>query len=194
MQKIRIEIAGVPGVPLLTHNERLANPSDPITRRMKEITSKRSKTDDDHLDLARLEFEGGLYVTSDGTVGLPTWNVFRCIQEGGKLNRLGKNIERSVQMLGEDVVPIVHDGPSAVQALWDSGCYDQRSVKVGTSKVTRTRPAFRNWRITVELMLITDVLGKEDFAMATENAGMMCGLGDYRPRFGRFDVVQLELL
>ena len=194
MQKVHIEIAGVPGVPLLTHNERLANPSDPIARRMKEITSKRKKTDDDHLDLARLEFEGGFYLTEDDRPGIPTWNVFRCIQEGGKRNRLGKSIERSVQMLGTDVVPISFDGPKTVQGMWDAGCYDQRSVKVGQSKVIRTRPSFRNWSVEVDLMLLTEVLGTDDFAMAVENAGIMEGLGDYRPRFGRFDVADMVML
>lgn len=189
MQKIRVVLTGVPGVPMLTHNERLANPQDPISRAMKEISSKRTKTEDDLLELARLEFEGGLYLTDDGRPGIPTWNIFRCIQEGGKLNRLGKSIERAVQMVGADVVPIVHDGPSTVEALWAGRHYDQRSVKIGTSKVTRTRPAFRNWSVEADLVLLPDVLNLTDFQMAIENAGLMSGLGDYRPRFGRFDAI-----
>lgn len=192
MQKYHIELVGAPGVQMLTHNERLANPLDPIARQMKEISSKRTKTPDDLAAMARLEFVGGLYLTDDGKVGIPAWNVFRCIQEGGKLNRLGKSIERAVQMIGSDILPVEHDGPSSPDAMWDAGCYDSRSVKIGTSKVTRCRPRFTNWRIETDIILVTEVLSEADLRMAMDNAGLMCGLGDYRPRFGRFDVAAMD--
>lgn len=194
MRKFRIRIEGVPGTALLTHNERLANPSDALAIQMKEITSKRTKTDDDRAELARLEFEGGLYLTDDGKPGIPTWNVFRSFQDGAKLNKLGRAVERSVIMLGVDIVPIVHDGPATPEAMFKAGCYDQRSVKVGMQKVTRTRPVFRNWNVTVESALDTEVLRVEDFRMVIANAGQMAALGDYRPRFGRFDLAGMDEL
>lgn len=194
MSKFRVEIAGAPGVPMLTHNERLANRFDEYTKAMAAITSKRTKTDEDVLELARLEFLGGLYLTDDGHVGVPTWNIYRTIQEGAKINRKGKMIERGVQMLGADVIPITHDGPATPRAMWEAGCFDQRSVKVGTSKVTRTRPRFANWKITFDCITQPDVLDDDSFKMAIENAGLMTGLGDYRPRFGRFELMSLEVL
>ena len=42
--------------PLLMHNGSLANPLNPKVKEMKEITSLRKKTDENHLELQRLEF------------------------------------------------------------------------------------------------------------------------------------------
>lgn len=186
MKQLTLTLSGVPGSALLTHNERTANVGDEVARAMKAITSKRTKTDDDHAELARLEFCGGVYVTAEGTVGLPTWNIFRSIQDGAKLNRLGKQVERGLFVAGADIVPITHDGPTTPDAMFAAGCVDQRSVKVGQQKVTRTRPVFRNWSVSADFVLDTETLRLDELTMIVENAGRMVGIGDYRPRFGRY--------
>jgi|JI9StandDraft_2_1071091.scaffolds.fasta_scaffold13819_6 hypothetical protein len=193
MKKFRAHISGVPGVALLTHNERLADPRDPIARQMKSISSKRTKTDEDFAELAKLEFEGGLYLTDDGKVGIPAWNVFRSWQEGAKVNKLGRAVERGVFMSGADILPIEYNGPSSPVDMWNAGHVDSRSVKVGMSKVTRTRPSFRNWSLVADFTVDLDVLREDDLGMIVRNAGLMSGLGDYRPRFGRYEV-ELEAL
>lgn len=188
MEALTLRLSGIPGVALMTHNERLANPLDPITREMKAVSSKRSKTDEDLAELARLEFEGGLYLTEDGQAGIPSWNIFRSIQDGGKVNRLGTAIARAVVMTSADIVPIKHSGPSSPEAMFAAGMYDQRSVKVGQAKVTRTRPIFRDWVVEASLLLDTEIVNLDDFLRAAENAGRMSGIGEYRPRFGRYEV------
>jgi hypothetical protein len=175
--------------PLLMHNERLANKLDPIVRQMAEITSKRKKTDDDLLALARLEFEGGLYLNTQGPY-IPGYNVKRCFIDGGKINKLGKAVERAfTPMVAE--VPLTYKGPRDVQEMWDAAgatFYDMRSVKVGTSKVTRCRPRFEEWELSLNAELDTSVLNLSEFEQVAVRAGLMVGLGDYRQRFGRFDV------
>lgn len=190
MKTLNARLAGIG--PLLTHNERLASKLDPVARQMAAISSKRKKTDDDLAELARLELLGGVYETDDGLVGIPTWNVFKSFQEGAKLNKLGRAFERAVIPMGPDIVPLKHDGPSTVAAMWDAECFDQRSVKVGTAKITRTRPKFVNWSLDATFALDTEVFRLDEFAMVAENAGRLIGLGDYRPRFGRYDVTIAE--
>jgi hypothetical protein len=180
------------GIQMLTHNERLASKLDPIAREMSAISSKRKKTDDDLAELARLEMLGGVYETEDGLVGIPTWNVFKSLQEGARLNKLGRHIERGVLPMGSDIAPIKHDGPNTARAMWEAGCFDQRSVKVGTSKVTRTRPMFRNWTVDVTFAIDTEIIRVDEFGMVAENAGRLIGIGDYRPRFGRYEATITE--
>ena len=45
----------------MMHNARLANPLDPLVQEIKKLTGKRKKTEDDLLQIARLEWEGGFY-------------------------------------------------------------------------------------------------------------------------------------
>lgn len=183
--EIKVTLTGVG--PMLMHNERLANPLDPISRKMKEITSKRKKTDDDIDDLARLEFEGGLYWDEDTGPYLPSWNVKRSIQDGAKLNKLGRAIERSLTPLVRSC-PLRYQGPRDVEGLYNGNYHDTRSVKVGTSKVSRTRPRFDVWAIELRCDLATEILNLAEFEQVARNAGLMVGIGDFRQRFGRYDV------
>lgn len=183
--EITLTITGVG--PMLMHNERLANPLDPITREMKEITSKRKKTDDDIAALAFLEFKGGLYWDDDLGPYMPTWNVKRSVQDGAKLNKLGKAVERALTPLVQSA-PLSYQGPRDVEGMWRAGYYDIRSVKVGTNKVQRCRPRFDGWSIDVPCDLATDVLNLAELEQVARNAGLMVGLGDFRQRFGRYEV------
>jgi hypothetical protein len=188
-QQLTVNLRGTtPASMLLCCNERLSNPLDPIVQDMKKITSKTKKSMDDLLEIRHLEFLGGLYLTADGKVGFPTWNVYRSIQNGARLNRLGKNVERAVIPIGEDVVPIKHSGPSDPDKMWAANCYDMRSVSVGRSRVPRCRPVFLDWSMVIEFVLDTEVMDLSAFAMAATNAGRMIGIGDYRPRYGRYAV------
>lgn len=193
MKNLEIILTGVEGSALLTHNERLANKQDDIARQMKTITSLRAKTDEHAEELARLEFIGGLYLTDTGHPGIPTWNIFRSIQDGAKMFRLGRQVERGLFVAGPDVLRIEHDGPSTAEAMYAAGCFDQRSVKVGTAKVTRTRPIFRNWSVTAQFVLDNEALNDTQLEQVVEAAGRSCGIGDYRPRFGRYTAIIKEI-
>lgn len=178
------------GDTILTHNVQLANPLNEYARRMSAISSKRKKTDEDHAAMAEIEFYGSLYLTEDGSVGIPVWNVLRSIQDGAKKNRLGKAVAEGLLPADPftEVVVLDHDGPSKPDDAWNAKCYDQRSVKVGMSTVTRTRPRFRQWSVSAEFLVDDEVIRFDDLRLAADTAGRLVGLGDYRPRFGRFDI------
>jgi hypothetical protein len=58
--------------PLVVHNDQLANPLGSYTKAIKAISSKRAKTEDDHLEMSRIEWEGGLYIDPELGPFLPT--------------------------------------------------------------------------------------------------------------------------
>ena len=187
MKEIKFSIKGT--TPLMMHSERLANPFDGLTKQFKAITGKRKKTEDDLLEMARLEWIGGLYHDDDAGVHIPGYNVLACLISGGKIHKLGTAIKRAALVL-EDKPALQFDGPKDQTALFaDKRFVDMRSVKVGTSKVMRCRPIFRTWGLTFTVMFDENTLQRDDIARCLESAGAMVGLGDYRPRFGRFTVV-----
>ena len=103
--------------PLLCHNAQLADPDHEISREIKLITSKKKKTEDDRRAIERLEWMGGLYLSStDGTPAMPTANVRKCFIEAGKTRKLGKQIGRAVTFI-EMETPLIYDGPRDVQKL-----------------------------------------------------------------------------
>lgn len=174
--------------PLLMHNSRLSNPLDPATKALKKVTAKRNKTDEDHEAIARLEFAGGLYLDPDVGPYIPGENIARCLVDGAKLTKMGVKVTRGV-FISTDVNPIAYKGPRDEQALWDAGWRHMASVKVGTSRTMRCRPWFPEWKVQAEGVLDPAVLELDDLAGIADNAGSLIGLGDWRPRFGRFIAV-----
>jgi hypothetical protein len=189
--EFRIKITGT--AELLMHSARLANPLDPVAKAMKRVSSKRTKTDEDHEELARLEHAGGLYIDPDVGPFIPGENIQRCLVDAARVTRAGKKIERGV-FIATDVNPLGYAGPRTVEGLWaDENFRHMASVKVQQSRVMRCRPRFRQWGVEADGTLDTAVLSLEELREIAETAGSMIGLGDYRPRFGRFvaEVVKL---
>lgn len=172
--------------PLLMHSARLSDPLDPATKALKKVSSKRTKTDDDHAAVAEAEFRGGLYLDPDVGPYLPGENIMATLVGGAKLNKLGTKVTRGL-LIKSDVNPIAYTGPRTADGLWADPNYSHRaSVKVGTSRVIRTRPIFREWTVQCDGVIDESQLDISEVATIAENAGAFIGLGDWRPRFGRF--------
>ena len=186
MQKFHIFIEGI--TPLLMHSDRSVDPSDPITKAMKAITSKKTnKTDKDIEELQRLEFVAGLYINKNGPY-IPDANLVRCIQDAGKATRHGQAVIKSL-ILDNLEIPLRYDGPRYADGLWEHPQFrNVSSVRVTNSRVMRTRPQFSEWSIETTGMLDDSTLSWDDFSAIVGGYGFV-GLGDWRPRFGRFSVI-----
>ena len=183
---IDFHVRGV--APLLMHNGQLANPMNKFAKAMKAITSKRKKTDEDHAQLADLEFTGGLYVDEQGRPVLPGEVVEATIVAGAKKTKKGKDAKSAIIVDGN--FPVIYDGPKTVDGL----CGDERfryvaGVVVGQSRVMRTRPMFKNWECKFTVHYLDEVFDPQEVIDFVETAGRVAGFGDCRPRFGRFEVV-----
>lgn len=191
MKTVDLKITGTS--PLLMHSARLADPLDPATKALASITSIRKKTEETHRAAAKAEFTGGLYYNTVSGVHLPGINIFACIVQGARLSKNGVKVERGV-MVAPDAYecPIVFaDDKMTPEELFENGSYTSRmSVKVGQSRVMRTRPIFRDWALVASFTVDEDQINVEDFVTHAETAGRYVGLGDFRKGggFGRFDV------
>jgi len=191
MKKFSLTITG--SLPLLMHNARLCDPLEPITKKVKKLTSKRNKTDEDHEELAEAEFGGGLYFDPDIGPYMPGENIAACILKGARLNKLGTKVERGV-LITTDINPLAYDGPRTIAELYaDKNFVHRKPVVVGTSRIIRTRPMFPEWRTQAEGLLDESQIDVDQLVQAIENAGLFIGLGDYRPRYGRFTAVLEEV-
>jgi hypothetical protein len=182
---ITLDITGT--APLLMHNARLADPLDPMARELKKVTSKTRKTDDDHAEMARLEFLAGLYHDAEFGPYIPGDNIFRALVDAGRKRKLGKKITEGL-FVTSSVNPIAYNGPRDPAALWEDGGFVNRaSAKVGMARVNRTRPQFSAWSASASIYLDTDVLDADDLRDVVDIAGRLVGLGNWRPRYGRFE-------
>ena len=185
---IRIECKGVS--PLLMHSDRASDPLSRDAQWLSEITGKRKKTETDIIELARREFHCSLYLDTAGRPTIPIDNVHSCLYAAAKRRKEGPLFSGSFTVSS---VNFDYDGPDEPDALWEQQdtFVDRRSVKVGTSRVIRTRAIFPVWSLKVEAEHDPDVADFFNIKLWAEIAGTRIGLGDYRPQrgglFGRFE-------
>lgn len=186
MEHLKIRVTGATA--LMMHADTLANPLAEVTKAHKELTSKRKKTEDDHLAIARSEFIAGCYWTAADGFFVPGQNFDATFLGGAKLQKNGVRWKRGVLVL-ENRVKLRHDGPDTPEQLWEDPAHvDCRGVKVGTAKLMRYRPVFLDWAAEMTLAINTDVIDVQEVKKAVEDAGALIGVCEYRPRFGRFEV------
>ncbi|EAU9316256.1 hypothetical protein U9S86_004573 [Salmonella enterica] len=189
MQTIRIKLTSTR--PMLMHSDVLSDPLNPLTQKHKALTGKRKKTDEDYIEIAKSEWTSSLYYSPDIGIYLPSQNVEAAIREGAKLQKLGKAVIRAVE-IDELEIPLQFTGPKDPEAMWNAGMYDARSVKVSTARLTRYRPIFKSWSCEFTLKFNEMVINEAEVMKALADAGEFCGVGDYRPKFGRFHAEKIK--
>lgn len=189
MKEVNVTIEGLS--PLLMHSARLADRTDPIVQAMGKLTAKKTnKTDEDMVEIQRLEFLGSLYYNETIGIHVPGVNIEGLLRDGATNTRQGKDSESGI---GVDDVPLIYSGPKTPDEMWESGRFhDVRSVRVGRARVMRTRPIFREWKLRFSVQIFSAKIKPEAIADWLEFAGAYKGLGDYRPKFGRFMVTEFK--
>ena len=177
--------------PLLMHNGQLADPLDPHAKAMAQVSGKRKKTEADYAQLADLEFRGSLYL-SRGAPCIPAEMMEACLFRAAAQQR--NSSKAKAGLVVRDDLRLEYDGPPDPQAL----CADPRfrlrcGVRVGTSRVMRTRPRFPDWAADLVVDYLPSLLNEHDVRRFAVVAGEQVGLGDWRPRFGRFLVNEAEV-
>lgn len=73
---------------------------------------------------------------------------------------------------------------------------DKRGVKINMARVTRIRPAINSgWQCTCEFLLqLPEYIDLDLFIDTLSQAGKLCGVGDYRPSYGRFAIKNYEII
>ena len=128
-----------------------------------------------------------MYFDDDMGPYIPGVMLEAAMISGGKLSKLGTQLKRSVEIVN-DRCKLEYDGPRKIETLWSKGFYDARSVKVSTSRIMRYRPIFKSWSAQCEVAFDPESMDRADIIKCMADAGQYCGIGDYRPKFGRFAV------
>lgn len=174
--------------PMLVHNAQLSDPLNKWAKEMKKVSAKRTKTEDDHLELSRLEFYGGMYYDADLGPVIPAMNIEATLVNGAKKIKLGKAVTQGLRIT-DQVTPIAYKGPRDMESLWGDGeseFVNRASVKVGMARVMRTRPMFNNWALEVNGIYDESIFDEDVINEICHYSGTLIGIGDWRPRYGTF--------
>jgi len=197
--KIKVRIDGI--APTLMHNNQMCNPLNPFTKKMKAITGKRKKTDEDVLEIAKIEWEAGLYFDEKIGPYFPSTNIEAMMRDAAKKLKKGTDVKQSVRVFPLEI-PLIYTGPRDLEGLKKiaySGekvngedFFDMRAVGIQSSTIMRTRPRFNKWALEFEIVADDKIFNVDDIIQILTIAGSKIGLSDYRPRYGLFEVSKIE--
>ena len=183
---------------LMHHRGGLANPLDLHARKIKALSSKRKKTDEDYIDLARAEFEGSLYFDERFGPVIPADNILATLVNGAKKSKYGREAGlaifiESVPKKGDaGVIKLDYDGPRTIEQLWGDGTgkfVSSKLVNVNRARIIRTRPIFpAGWSLHFLVRYDSSVINSDSVIKAMQDGGFYIGLAEWRPRYGRFEV------
>jgi len=130
-----------------------------------------------------------LYQEPDGTIYQPAEHIFQSmIKSGAGFQYSGKTTYKNIIASGINITP--ENIPLNIKTEYE---IDARPVVIQRARVIKWRPRFNEWSLKFTL----EILDAENISVSTvkdilETAGKTKGIGDYRPRFGRFMVSEFK--
>lgn len=148
------------------------------------------------------EWREYFYATEDGEIYQPSSHFEGALVKAavnfkvsGKRGKSYKDlISANVVVDPERILFGVHV-PEELDADADKQLYlDVRPVIVNRARVVRIRPTFKaGWELSFNLQVLDDEIQSELLQDILILAGKTVGIGDYRPKFGRFNVIEYKM-
>lgn len=171
MKTIEVEIKGV--APLLQHR---------FPEEEHGVSASKSKQ---KVYVPEEECKKSLYKDESGQIYQPSEHVLGALIKAGvqfkfEGKKTYKEIIKGGILIEPDCIPLRED--------W---VVDSRNVVVQRMRIMRYRPRFDMWTLKFKLCLLDENISVSDLNDILVRAGTI-GLGDYRPRFGRFMVTSFK--
>lgn len=188
METITYKITGEE--PLLLNNPRTVDPFDHFAKAKKIITAKRKKTDDDLLELRRLEVEAKVYFDDEIGIFVPaTWVSAAIAGRAWKQCKIAKSEIRSAVFPVERRIKLGFDGDSKVKSPADisgnSKFVTTMLLKQGQVKLAKCAPIFHNWSFSSSLEFDPSIIDRSSLCELLSDSSSYGGFGDFRPTYGR---------
>ena len=175
MKKIDVTIKGL--CPLL-HNRF-------PTEEHGQSTSKAKKKVYD----PNVEAEKRLYKDEKGQIYQPAEHIFQAMVKAS--TRFKFEGKRSYKDLIYSGIAIEPECIPLNKKKWDE--IDTRAVVIQRARVVTWRPKFNDWKVSFKVVIYDDEnISVPIIKDILDAAGKYVGIGDYRPRFGRFMLTEFK--
>ena len=178
--RVEVEIEGV--ADMLLHRYL---PESVETKSKAAKGSKGKKTDD---------VDSYVYRNEKNEICIPGEYLRRAIVTAAKFKQDPRSPRKSAMDLVNAALIPETQLASLGKTEWDY--LDQRRVQVQRNGVTRIRPAIlKGWRLTfVFSVTLPEYVSPQFLNSLIGDAGRLIGIADFRPTYGRFNVIRFEVL
>lgn len=179
MKQINVTIKGI--APILQHKMSLAQETQ-LASKTKKVAGQ-GKQDNP---------EEYLYIVN-GVICQPAEHILQAIIKQLSNYKIQGKGKKTYKEIGKGALNIKPEFIEHKNQNWE---IDSRTVVIPATRgrAVRLRPKFNEWELDFVVEVWNDELPLEVVKCALEDAGRESGLGDYRPRFGRFMVTSFKIL
>lgn len=147
------------------------------------------------------EWRQSLYTNSEGIFQPAVHFEGAMVKAGASFKVQGrrgmsyKELIKANVFVTPDEIPFGVPVPDKLDTDADKPLYlDMRPVVVQRARVVRLRPTFKSgWSLEFSIEVLDDQIPYEMLQDILSYAGKTVGIGDFRPRFGRFNVSRFEV-
>lgn len=138
--------------------------------------------------------ESYVYRNEKGQICLPGEYVRGAMVESARYRQDPRSPRKAARDLYKAGVVSLTELATLGKKDWDY--LDERRVTIQRNGITRVRPAFlAGWRAQFEFQsLLPEYIPPQDFLDVLTQAGRLVGVGDFRPTYGRFQVVEFKVI
>lgn len=174
-----IEVEGA--APFLFH----AWNNEAVEAKAKAAKGSKAKKEDD--------LESYVYRAADGTLAIPGRHFRMATINAAKFRQDPRSPRKSAMDLFKAGIAVLDEYCSLGKEKWDY--IDAQRVQVQRNSITRRRPAINiGWRCTMRLqVLLPEYISPQLLNETIQAAGRLMGVGDFRPSYGRFNIVRFEV-
>jgi hypothetical protein len=153
----------------------------------KERQATRKTGSKDHTQ----EWRDFLYIDEAGMIYEPALHIEGALikaagsfQISGRGKRTYRDLFKSAVFVLPEAIPLGKKEPDRIH---------RARMVVARSSVERYRPEFvAGWQLQFSIRVMDSQISKDVVRQVLEHAGAFCGIGDSRPRFGRFRITEFE--
>lgn len=160
--------------------------NEAVAEKAKSSKGSKGKKSDD--------VESYVYRNDDKILCIPSEQMRMSIITAAKYKQDPRSPRKSsMDLYKAAIIPLMDLAPLGKKE-WDY--LDMRRVVIQRNSITRSRPAMKKgWSVEFMFMInLPEYIAPDDFHDTICMAGRLNGIGDFRPTFGRFQVVKFEVL
>jgi len=107
---------------------------------------------------------------------------FKISGKGGR--KTFKDLINATIEVEPDKIPLGKEKPDYVHEEW---------VRIQRNQILRRRPAYKKgWEVEFTLLILDEQMPAERLKEILEYAGRFVGVGDWRPHFGRYEIISWD--
>jgi hypothetical protein len=139
------------------------------------------------------DLESYCYRAENGQLAIPTEYFRMAVVQAAKFKQDPRSPRKSAMDLFKAALFPTHEYCPLGMDKWDY--VDRRRVTVQRNGITRSRPAINTgWKAVMQLQVVLpEYVSPQLLNEVLQLAGRVIGVGDFRPTFGRFQVVHFSV-